>query len=111
MRVLGERPDVQAAIRADRSRIPVFLEETLRLESPVKSHFRFAAETTSVGECPIAAGTTIMLLPGASNRDPEKFEEPGSSGWIGRMCVSTSRSDAAHTPARCAAGAGRAGSR
>ncbi|MFZ2238279.1 MAG: cytochrome P450 [Gordonia amarae] len=77
MRVLGERPDVQAAIRADRSRIPVFLEETLRLESPVKSHFRFAAETTSVGECPIAAGTTIMLLPGASNRDPEKFEEPG----------------------------------
>lgn len=76
VRNLGERPDVQQYLRDNRDKIPVFLEETLRLESPVKSHFRMARTTTSIGECPIPAGTTIMLLPGASNRDPRKFDAP-----------------------------------
>ncbi len=34
-------------LREDRSKIPAFLEETLRLESPVKSHFRMARTTTT----------------------------------------------------------------
>jgi cytochrome P450 len=76
LRILGERPDIQAALREDRSLIPTFLEETLRMESPVKSHFRLARKTTTVGGVPIPAGTTMMLLPGACNRDPSKFEEP-----------------------------------
>ncbi len=76
MRILGERPDIQELLRGDRSLIPAFLEETLRMESPVKSHFRLARQSTTVGDVPIAAGTTMMLLPGACNRDPSKFEEP-----------------------------------
>ena len=76
MRVLAERPDIQSQLREDRSRIPAFLEETLRMESPVKSHFRLARQSTTVGDVPIAAGTTMMLLPGACNRDPAKFDEP-----------------------------------
>lgn len=76
LQVLGERPDIQKRLREDRSRIPVFIEETLRMESPVKSHFRMARTSTAVGDCPISAGATVMLLPGASNRDARKFEEP-----------------------------------
>jgi cytochrome P450 len=76
VRNLGEYPDVQEEVRANRQLIPVFLEETLRLESPVKSHFRIARTTTSIGQCPVPAGTTVMLLPGASNRDPRKFDRP-----------------------------------
>src|ERR1700757_4497262 len=76
LQVLGERPDIQKRLRQDRSRIPVFIEETLRMESPVKSHFRMAQTSTAVGDCPISAGTTVMLLPGASNRDARKFEDP-----------------------------------
>ena len=76
MRVIGEQPGLADRLRADRSLLPVFLEETLRLESPVKSHFRLAAKTTAIGGCPIPAGSTIMLLPGASNRDPAKFHQP-----------------------------------
>ncbi len=76
MRILGERPDSQAVLREDRRRIPTFLEETLRMERPVKSHFRLARTSTNVGGVPIAAGTTMMLLPGACNRDPSKFHAP-----------------------------------
>ena len=63
-------------LRTDRSKIPAFLEETLRLESPVKSHFRMASRTTSIGAVEVPAGTTVMLLPGACNRDGRKFPDP-----------------------------------
>jgi cytochrome P450 len=76
MRVMSERPDIQQKLRDDRTLIPAFLEEALRMESPVKSHFRLARTNTRVGEVDIPAGTIIMLLPGASNRDPEKFYDP-----------------------------------
>jgi cytochrome P450 len=76
LRVIAENPDIQKLLREDRDRIPAFLEETLRLESPVKSHFRMARTSTSIGDVKIPAGSTVMLLPGASNRDARKFECP-----------------------------------
>ena len=36
MKMIGEDPSLQAALRAERDRIPDFLEEVLRLEGPVK---------------------------------------------------------------------------
>jgi cytochrome P450 len=76
LRVIAERPDIQKLLREDRDRIPAFIEEALRTESPVKSHFRMARTSTSIGDVPIPAGSTVMLLPGASNRDARKFEDP-----------------------------------
>ncbi|OBH72542.1 cytochrome [Mycobacterium mantenii] len=76
VRMLAENPELQKLLREDRSRIPNFVEETLRMESPVKCHFRMARTTTSIGDTEIPAGSTVMLLPGASNRDARKFERP-----------------------------------
>ncbi|OBG26068.1 cytochrome P450 [Mycobacterium sp. 852002-51057_SCH5723018] len=76
MRMIAESAEIQASLRDDRSKIPVFVEETLRMESPVKCHFRMARTATSIGDTKIPAGATVMLLPGASNRDPQKFAEP-----------------------------------
>lgn len=53
--MIAEQPDIQALLRSDRSRIPVFLEETLRTESPVKAHFRMARTTTTVGDVTVPA--------------------------------------------------------
>lgn len=75
MRLLAERPDLVALLRDDHSRIPKFVEEVLRMESPVKSDFRLARKTTTLGGVAIAAGTTVMVCPGAINRDPRKFED------------------------------------
>jgi cytochrome P450 len=77
IRTLAENPELQELLREDRSRIPSFVEETLRMESPVKCHFRMARTSTSIGDTAIPAGSTVMLLPGASNRDARKFERPG----------------------------------
>jgi cytochrome P450 len=57
IRLIAERPELQALLRADRSRIPAFVEETLRTGSPVKCHFRMARTSTSVGDVQIPAGT------------------------------------------------------
>jgi cytochrome P450 len=76
IQVIGERPDLQQRLRDDRGLIPNFLEETLRMEAPIKSHFRLTSKTTSIGGVPTKAGTMVMLLPGAYNRDPRHFEDP-----------------------------------
>ncbi|MFA7513610.1 MAG: cytochrome P450 [Mycolicibacterium vanbaalenii] len=76
LQTLGEHPDLQQQLREDRSLIPNFIEENLRLESPIKSHFRLATKTTEIGGMPTPAGTTMMLMPGAANRDPDRFDNP-----------------------------------
>ena len=76
VRMIAEHPELQTLLREDRSKIPTFVEETLRMESPVKCHFRLARTSTSIGEIEVPAGSTVMLLPGASNRDTRKFDDP-----------------------------------
>ena len=73
---LAEHPELQDELRANRDLIPNFLEEVLRIESPVKADFRLARRATTVGGVDIAAGTPVMLLNGAANRDPRRFECP-----------------------------------
>jgi cytochrome P450 len=76
LRVLGDRPDIQQRLRDDRSLIPNFIEESLRMDSPVKSDSRLARKTTTLGGLDIPAGTVVVVLPGAVNRDPRRFENP-----------------------------------
>ena len=77
LQLLGERPELQELLRAERDRIPNFVEEMLRFESPIKGDFRLSRVATTVGGVDIPAGTTVMVLNGAANRDPRRFEHAG----------------------------------
>ncbi|HEV7761222.1 MAG TPA: cytochrome P450, partial [Acidimicrobiales bacterium] len=76
LKYLAEYPDLQDTLRAKPELIPNFIEEALRIESPVKADFRLAKRAATVGGVGIAAGTPVMLLNGAANRDPSRFECP-----------------------------------
>lgn len=76
LKYLAEYPELQDELRAHRERIPDFVDETLRLESPVKADFRMARRAATVGGVEVAPGTPVMLLNGAANRDPRRFECP-----------------------------------
>ena len=76
LKLIAEDPDLQARLRADRSLVPNFVEECLRTESPVKGDFRLATVPTAVGGVEIPAGTTVMVVNGAANRDPRRFDDP-----------------------------------
>jgi cytochrome P450 len=74
--VLAERPDLQQLLRAQRDHVTNFVEEALRYESPVKGDFRLSRVAAPIGDTTIPAGTTVMVLNGAANRDPRRFERP-----------------------------------
>ncbi|MGW0830478.1 cytochrome P450 [Streptomyces prunicolor] len=76
LKLIAEDPDLQLLLRTERDRIPNFIEETLRTESPIKGDFRLSRVPTTVGGVDIPAGTTLMVLNGAANRDPRHFEDP-----------------------------------
>ena len=76
LKCLAEQPELQDELRAHGDRISSFVEEALRFESPVKTDFRLARRSTTIGGVDVAAGTPVMLLNGAANRDPRRFECP-----------------------------------
>jgi cytochrome P450 family 150 subfamily A5 len=76
LQYLGDHSDLQQRLRTERHRIPNFVEEMLRFEGPVKGDFRLARVPTTVGGVEMPAGTTVMVLNSAANRDPRKFEQP-----------------------------------
>ncbi|APA74587.1 cytochrome P450 [Mycobacterium avium subsp. hominissuis] len=78
LQILAERPELQQKLRADNDLIPAFVEESLRMEGPVKTVFRLARKTTKVGGVDIPAGTVVMVCLGAVNRDPARFDDPHS---------------------------------
>lgn len=76
MRVLSEQPSIADTLRSDPGAIPNFVEECLRLEGPIKGSFRLALSDTTVGGVDIPAGSIVMAMIGAANRDPRVFEDP-----------------------------------
>jgi cytochrome P450 len=78
VKLIAERPDLQQLLRRERDRIPNFVEECLRIESPVKGDFRLNRVPTEVGGVALPAGTTVMVLNGAANRDPRHFDDPAT---------------------------------
>lgn len=76
VKILAEDQALQERLRAKPDLLPNFVEETLRVESPVKGDFRLARCPINVGGVEIPAGTTVMVLNGAANRDPRQFPDP-----------------------------------
>ena len=76
LRYIAEDAELQKTLRQHPERIPEFIEEVLRFEGPVKADFRLARVPVKIGNLDVAAGTTVMMLLGAVNRDPKKFENP-----------------------------------
>jgi cytochrome P450 len=78
VKTLAEQPDLQQLLRRERDRIANFVEESLRTESPVKGDFRLSRVPVTVGGVDLPAGTTVMVLNGAANRDPRRFPDPAT---------------------------------
>lgn len=76
-RHLAQDQELQASLRADPSLIPQTIEEMLRLYG-IASSIRVAKADRLVGEAPIQAGDSVLLLIPAANYDPAAFAEPAA---------------------------------
>jgi cytochrome P450 family 144 len=74
--LLAEDQELQEHLRRSPERIPRFVEEVLRLESPFRYQMRSVPRDTTLGGVGIPAGATVLLLFGAANRDVAEFERP-----------------------------------
>ena len=76
MRILAEQPALAEELRGDPQAVPNFVEECLRLESPIKGSFRLALRDATLAGIHIPAGSIVMAVIGAANRDPHVFPDP-----------------------------------
>jgi cytochrome P450 len=76
MLMLLQDSALMARVRADRALVPVVIEEALRLQSPIQGFPRRVLSDTKVGGVAVPAGSQVMVMVAAANRDPAYFEEP-----------------------------------
>lgn len=97
-RLLAERPDLQARLRADPTAIPAFVEEACRVESPFRGHYRRVVSDTTLGGVALPTGSRLVLVWPAANRsrslgaDIVDLDHPNPRqhlgfGWGLHLCV------------------------
>ena len=96
---LLRHPDQLADWRAHPDIAPSAVEELLRFDSPVQFNLRTALEPADLLGEPLARGDRIVVLQGAANHDPARFDGPGrldlrrqdntplSFGWGIHHCI------------------------
>ncbi len=76
VKVLADHPDQRRDLVGDRSLLDATIEETLRFE-PTGPHVeRYVMHDVDYYGTTVPAGSAMMLLVGAANRDPERYERP-----------------------------------
>ncbi|MDG2306379.1 MAG: cytochrome P450 [Candidatus Binatia bacterium] len=73
---LAKNPEQRRLVEADRSRIPQWIEETLRFDNSSQILGRVATRDVELHGETICEGGRVLLLVGAANRDPAVFEDP-----------------------------------
>jgi cytochrome P450 len=76
VRILAERPELQARLRSDPELIPNFVEEACRLDPPFRGHYRQVAIDTNLGGVDVPARSRLVLLWPAANRDESLCAKP-----------------------------------
>ena len=74
--ILANRPQIQRQLREQPELLGTFIEEMLRYEPPFRGHYRHALNDTELCGVRLAAGSRLLLLWGAANRDPRHFDDP-----------------------------------
>jgi cytochrome P450 len=75
---LAKNPALQDLLRADPDRLPDFIEESLRLDTPQQNMPRWATTDTEIAGTPVSAGENVLLHFGSANVDPAHWPDAGT---------------------------------
>ena len=76
IKLLTENPDQKEKLLKNKDLMPNFLQECIRMVSPVMHMRRTSTCETQIGEQRIGKGEKIIMWYGAANRDPSVFINP-----------------------------------
>jgi cytochrome P450 len=74
--LLLSHPEQLEAVRSDRTLIPDAIEEAVRLETPLLNITRLATKDTDIGGVAVPAGSTVMVMLAAANREDDRYGDP-----------------------------------
>ena len=74
--VLATRPDLLVQLRAEPELVMPFVEESLRLDSPVQVLGRAVLGDTEIEGCPLHAGDRVVFGLASANRDEAAHQDP-----------------------------------
>lgn len=74
--ILVNHSDIQRRLRDRPELLGPFIEEVLRYESPFRGHYRHVMKDTALAGVSVPAGSRLLLMWGAANRDPNHFDTP-----------------------------------
>lgn len=75
--ILATNTIIQKQVRDHPELLGAFLEEVLRYEPPFRGHYRHVVNDSELGGVQLRAGSRLLLMWGAANRDPSHFDDPG----------------------------------
>ena len=75
-KVLADHPDQRRELAADPSLVPNAVEELLRFEPPTPHAARYVTRDAEIGGGTVPAGSALVCLIGAANRDERRFADP-----------------------------------
>jgi cytochrome P450 len=73
---LAKYPEQRAEVAADLSLVPGTVEEVLRLEPPGPFNARYVTRDVELYGQTVPAGSAMLTLLGAANRDPRRYDDP-----------------------------------
>jgi len=73
---LAEHPEQKAWLTEDLGRLPDAIEELLRFDAPVQVLARTTTRAIEIHDQEVPAGARVLLVWGAANRDPRRYENP-----------------------------------
>jgi len=77
VKLLAEQPETWEQLKSDPDKyLRTFIEEVLRLESPVQCLLRMATEEVEISGVKLPAGAVIAVRYASANRDERRFDEP-----------------------------------
>ena len=74
--LLTRHPDQYQRLRDDPSRIPAVVEEALRVSTPAQGLYRLVTQDVDLEGVHIPAGSKVVVVYAAANRDPAQFDTP-----------------------------------
>jgi cytochrome P450 len=75
-KVLAEHPDQRRQVAEDRALLLRVVDETLRFEPTGPHVARYLARDFEIYDTTVPAGSAMLLLFGAANRDPRRYADP-----------------------------------
>ncbi|MFW3168643.1 cytochrome P450 [Geodermatophilus sp. CPCC 206100] len=74
--LFAQHPDQWDLVRANPRLVANAVNEVVRIESPIRAFGRLAATDTRIGDVDVPAGSRVLVVYAAANRDERTFERP-----------------------------------